>query len=96
MTRVVVAMSGGVDSSVAAALMKQQGHEVIGVTMTLSPNEESSAHKGRGCCSGSDPPAPAPPAPAGCPPPPRPRPAPPSHPMPEAAHHPPVPQRPTR
>ncbi|MFA5505700.1 MAG: tRNA 2-thiouridine(34) synthase MnmA [Vulcanimicrobiota bacterium] len=51
MTRVVVAMSGGVDSSVAAALMKHQGHEVIGVTMTLSPNEESSAHKGRGCCS---------------------------------------------
>lgn len=51
MRRVVVAMSGGVDSSVAAALMKQQGHEVIGVTMTLSPNEESSAHKGRGCCS---------------------------------------------
>lgn len=51
MTRVVVAMSGGVDSSVAAALMKQQGHEVIGVTMTLAPSEDSSAHKGRGCCS---------------------------------------------
>ena len=51
MTRVVVAMSGGVDSSAAAALAKQQGYDVIGVTMTLSPNEESSAHKGRGCCS---------------------------------------------
>jgi tRNA-uridine 2-sulfurtransferase len=45
--RVFVAMSGGVDSSVAAALLLEQGHDVTGVTMQLWP---SSADEG-GCCS---------------------------------------------
>jgi tRNA-uridine 2-sulfurtransferase len=52
--RVVLGMSGGVDSSVAAKLLKQQGHEVIGVTLKVWEEEdESSASKRwqeRGCC----------------------------------------------
>lgn len=51
MKRIVVAMSGGVDSSVAAALMHSQGYEVIGITMTLSPTDSQAAPAGRGCCS---------------------------------------------
>lgn len=51
MSRVMVAMSGGVDSSVAAALMQQAGHEVLGVTMTLSPSDTRPTPAARGCCS---------------------------------------------
>lgn len=47
--RVLVAMSGGVDSSVAAALMRDQGHDVTGVTLKLWGGESDS-----GCCSVSD------------------------------------------
>jgi tRNA-specific 2-thiouridylase len=46
--RVVVAMSGGVDSSVAAALLQSQGHEVIGITMCFNLAEAD--HKRRACC----------------------------------------------
>ena len=49
MSRVLVALSGGVDSSVAAALLVEQGHEVIGVTMRLWGGESDT-----GCCSVSD------------------------------------------
>jgi tRNA-specific 2-thiouridylase len=48
-TRVLVAMSGGVDSSVAAALLRDAGHEVVGVTMKLWGGESDT-----GCCSVSD------------------------------------------
>ena len=49
--RVAVAMSGGVDSSVAAALLAQGGHEVVGLSMKLHGATE--AHSGR-CCSADD------------------------------------------
>ncbi|MGH8957911.1 MAG: tRNA 2-thiouridine(34) synthase MnmA [Acidimicrobiia bacterium] len=51
--RVLVAMSGGVDSSVAAALMKSEGHEVIGATLKLWQGPQGEAPTA-GCCTLSD------------------------------------------
>ena len=50
MARVAVAMSGGVDSSVAAALMAEAGHDVVGFTMNLWPDWVPPADEGPGCC----------------------------------------------
>ncbi|MEG8099177.1 tRNA 2-thiouridine(34) synthase MnmA [Candidatus Liberibacter brunswickensis] len=52
-TRVVVAMSGGVDSSVVAALLKRDGYDVIGVTLQLYNSSTLSKRKGS-CCAGQD------------------------------------------
>ncbi len=52
-TKVVVAMSGGVDSSVVAALMKQEGYDVTGITLKLYDDTKSS-EKRRQCCAGQD------------------------------------------
>jgi tRNA-specific 2-thiouridylase len=46
-------MSGGVDSSVVAALLAEQGHEVIGITLQLYPHDRTPARKGA-CCAGED------------------------------------------
>lgn len=52
-TRVVVAMSGGVDSSVTAALMAEAGFDVVGVTLQLYDHGEAVQKKGA-CCAGQD------------------------------------------
>jgi tRNA-specific 2-thiouridylase len=52
-TRVVVAMSGGVDSSVVAALMHEEGYEVIGITLQLYDHGAALQKKGA-CCAGQD------------------------------------------
>ena len=51
--RVVVAMSGGVDSSVAAALVKSAGYETIGITLQLYDHGDATKRKGA-CCAGQD------------------------------------------
>ena len=52
-TRVVVAMSGGVDSSVVAAVLAEQGYDVVGVTLQLYDHGAALAKKGA-CCAGRD------------------------------------------
>ena len=55
--RIVVAMSGGVDSSVAAALLAEEGHDVIGLSMQLYPQgEEGKGKEGHfgSCCTLDD------------------------------------------
>ena len=52
-TRVVVAMSGGVDSSVTAALLHAQGYDVVGITLQLYDHGMALAKKGA-CCAGQD------------------------------------------
>jgi tRNA-specific 2-thiouridylase len=52
-TKVVVAMSGGVDSSVVAGLMKDEGYDVTGITLKLYDDSKASK-EGRQCCAGQD------------------------------------------
>jgi tRNA-specific 2-thiouridylase len=51
-TKIIVAMSGGVDSSVAAVMLKKEGYDVTGITMNLYSQTESNSSKS--CCAGRD------------------------------------------
>jgi tRNA-uridine 2-sulfurtransferase len=51
--RILVAMSGGVDSSVVAGLLREQGHDVIGATLQLYDHGAATSRKGA-CCAGQD------------------------------------------
>lgn len=52
-TRVVVAMSGGVDSSVVAGILKRQGYDVLGITLQLY-DHGAAVHRAGSCCAGQD------------------------------------------
>ena len=52
-SRIVVAMSGGVDSSVTAALLRADGYDVVGVTLQLYDHGAATHRKGA-CCAGQD------------------------------------------
>ena len=52
--KVIAAMSGGVDSAVAAARVVDAGHEVIGVHLALSSNPQKYRSGARGCCTIED------------------------------------------
>lgn len=51
-TKVVIAMSGGVDSSVAATMLKKEGYDIIGITMKLY--SQTKAKSSKSCCAGRD------------------------------------------
>jgi len=54
MNKALIALSGGVDSSVAAYLIKQRGFDCVGITMKLFTNEDIGINKGKTCCSLDD------------------------------------------